>query len=497
MQKPLHISLLILFILSVFSCQHRTEVKKYPNLLIIQTDEHNFRTLGCYRNTLSADQAFVWGEGIQVKTPHIDGLAANGALCTSFYAATPVCSPSRASFMSGRYPHHTPVVTNDIPLNDNIKTFAEQLVKQGYESGYSGKWHLDGTGKPQWAPERKFGFQDNRFMFNRGHWKMLEETDQGPRVASRDKDDQPDYGIKGSNSFNFTTDFLTQKTIEFITKERDKPFCYMVSLPDPHGPNTVRAPYDTMYTHFDFQKPKTAFKDTTGLPTWAKMSKKTINSHQMAQYFGMVKCIDDNVGKIVDALKKTNQLSNTIIVFTSDHGDLCGEHGKDNKGNPLEASAKIPFILQYTGVVREGLIIDQALSTVDFLPTIINLMGFSTVGLDQGRDASCLFNEKEAKDTWEDLICIRGTGKRNNLPDINWLAAVTDQYKLVYSPASEPWLIDLTADPDEITNQFKDSKYQPVITELTNSMLEYGKKFEDPRIHHEKMRGEMEMAINP
>lgn len=494
------ISLSFLFIALVIlpalnACKEEIPQTQAPNLLIIQTDEHNFRTLGCYRNTLSEELAFVWGENIKVETPNIDYLASKGALCTSYYAATPVCSPSRASFLSGRYPQNTRVVTNDIPMDDEILTFAEQLKKQGYETGYAGKWHLDGLGKPQWEPERKFGFNDNRYMFNRGHWKLLEDSESGPRVANLNAKGKADYGIEGANEDNFTTDFLTNKTIDFIEKNKDTPFCFMLSYPDPHGPNKVRAPYDTMFTHFDFQKPKTAFKDPNGLPAWAKMSKKTINSHQMAQYFGMVKCIDDNVGKILDALRENGQLENTIIVFTSDHGDLCGEHGKDNKGNPLEASAKIPFIINYPGKIEPGLVINEALSTVDFLPTIMKLMDFQTAGLEQGRDASVLFKGKSSSQTWEDIVFLRGTGKRDNKPDINWLAAVTDRYKLVYSPVSEPWLLDLQADPNELNNYFSDPSYDGVISQLTTSIIEYGVKYNDPRIHHEKMRKEMNQTL--
>ena len=132
-----------------------------PNLLVIHTDEHNFRTLGCYRRTLVADQALVWGPDTVVETPNIDWLAEHGALCTRFYATTPVCSPSRSSFVSGRYPQNTPVVSNNIPMADDTVTFAETLGQQGYACGYAGKWHLDGTGKPQWEPKRRFGFDDN------------------------------------------------------------------------------------------------------------------------------------------------------------------------------------------------------------------------------------------------------------------------------------------------------------------------------------------------
>ncbi|MCK5000202.1 MAG: sulfatase-like hydrolase/transferase, partial [Anaerohalosphaera sp.] len=191
---------------------------KKPNLLIIHTDEHNFRTLGCYRKTLSDKQAYVWGKDAVVDTENIDWIADNGALCTRFYATTPVCSPSRAAFVSGQYPHNTPVSNNDIPLKDNIVTFAEILGRNGYSTGYAGKWHLDGTGKPQWGPDRQFGFADNRYMFNRGHWKKLEDTKNGPRVGARNDKGRPSYGVDGADEKSFTTDFLADKTVDFIEK---------------------------------------------------------------------------------------------------------------------------------------------------------------------------------------------------------------------------------------------------------------------------------------
>ena len=166
-----------------------------PNLLIIHCDELNFRTLGCYRETLSKEQAFMWGPKAFVETPHIDAIAKEGALCTKFYAATPVCSPSRSSWVSGRYPQNTPVTNNSVHLHDDVVTFGHQLQKAGYETGYSGKWHLDGNGKPQWEPKRSFGFGDNRYMFNRGHWKQLELTKEGPKVKARDKKGKPSYSV--------------------------------------------------------------------------------------------------------------------------------------------------------------------------------------------------------------------------------------------------------------------------------------------------------------
>ena len=313
-----------------------------PNLLIIHTDEHHVNTLGCYGGDL-------------VETPNIDWLAKNGAIVSKCYAATPVCSPSRASFLTGCYPQNTPVTTNNIPMRNGAMTFAEALRRKGYATGYAGKWHLDGHGKPQWAPERRFGFDDNRYMFNRGHWKKMEITADGPRVAARGRGGKPTYAVDGADSKSFTTDWLTDRAIDFLAEHKDGPFCYMLAIPDPHGPNTVRAPYNTMYRAADVQIPKTLTKTPDQIPDFArpdpKVTAKMLRRIQ-PNYYGMVKCIDDNVGRILKTLRETNRLDNTVVVFTSDHGDLCGEHGRLNKGVPYEGSARIPFVIYYPERIR-------------------------------------------------------------------------------------------------------------------------------------------------
>ena len=459
-----------------------------PNLVVIHTDEHNFRTLGCYRDTLPPEQAFMWGEDSVVETPNIDWLAKNGALCTSFYATTPVCSPSRSAFVSGRYPQNTPVVTNNIAMDDQVVTFAEILAREGYATGYAGKWHLDGGGKPQWTPERKFGFQDNLYMFNRGHWKQLEDTSDGPRVKARSAGDKPNYDVKGADEKSFTTDFLADKTVEFIGTHKDRPFCYMVSIPDPHGPDTVRPPYDTMFRDQTYETPRTFDKSTDSLPSWAKAEG---GFNGMAQYYGMVKCIDDNVGKILDSLRSAGLIDNTIVVFTSDHGDLRGEHHRQNKGVPFEGSAKIPFVIYYPEKIKPGTVINEALGCVDFLPTIVTIMGYKTAGKEEGRDASALFTTGKAPEGWNDVAFIRSTGG----PESGWLAAVSDRYKLIYSVGDNPWLFDLEKDPDELTNCFTDPEYRDVVRRLSHALAGYAKESGDLRAGQPAIEADLDWAI--
>lgn len=449
-----------------------------PNLLIIQTDEHHYNTLGCYG-------------GQFVETPNIDRLAKEGALCSSFYATTPVCSPSRGALITGLYPQHNHVVQNNIPLADHMVTFAEVLRQRDYRTGFIGKWHLDGAGKPQWAPQRRFGFDDNRFMFNRGHWKKFELINGLPRVGGRNQKGQPNYDLNGADHQTFSTDFLVDRAIEFMETEGGRPFCLMLSLPDPHGPNTVREPYDSMYDDVVIPIPSTIRKPEAQIPAWApsegKLTVATLR-RLMPHYFGMVKCIDDNVGRILAHLEQTGQLDRTLVVFTSDHGDLCGEHGRLNKGNPYEGSARIPFLLRYPSRVKGHTRIDVALSCVDFMPTVFSLMGVNSKMTTDGRDASDWF-EGRSPEGWQDRAFLRSTtGQR-------WLCAVSDRFKLVYSKNERPWLMDLKADPEEAFNHFQDPEHASVIRQLTRDLLNYCEIEKDPYGQIPEIQQAMQAAL--
>ncbi len=450
---------------------------KPPNLVIVHCDELNFRTIGCYRATLAPEQALMWGPDAVCETPHIDSLAKEGAICTKFYAATPVCSPSRSSLISGQYPQNTPVTNNNAHLDDGVVTFAHQLAQKGYATGYAGKWHLDGGGKPQWQPERNFGFADNRYMFNRGHWKQLELTPEGPRVKARDAKGRPSYSVKGADEESFATDWLTDRTIDFIDDHKDEPFAYLVSIPDPHGPDTVRAPYDQMFSDDKVQKPRTYDKDAKSAPSWAKPQAKC--QWKMANYHGMMKCIDDNVGRLITALKERDLYDNTILIFTADHGDMRGEHRRQNKGVPMEASGKIPFVIRWPESIAAESRIDLAMNTTDFMPTILAMMGGAPSGKEEGRDLSSLFEGKKKKH--EDITFMRGT---TSSPEDTkgWIAAVTSTHKLILSNEDEPWLLNLERDPDELQNFAKDPVEAETRRFLAEQLQGYSERCKDPKI---------------
>ena len=462
------------------------------NVLVIQTDEHNFRTLGCYRELMPATQAFIWGKGVKVDTPNIDWIASNGAICDRYYATSPVCTPSRAALISGLYPQNAGAISNNTPLKDSVVTFAEVLKRRGYATGYAGKWHLEGPAKPGWKPAKNFGFTDNRFMFNRGHWKKLEIGADGPRVGAR-TGGKPSYSLDGADEKTFTTDFLADRTIDFIRSNRDKPFCFMVAIPDPHGPNTVRAPYDTMFDPARFRQPASALAKGEGLSSFQKVLQTRFNARQMALYFGMVKCIDDNVGQILDELRKHDILKQTLIIFTSDHGDMCGELGRHNKGIPCEGSARIPFLIHAPGMIKPGTVIHQALGTVDFKPTLLGLMGVEFNDPCEGRDASGILRSGKAPEGWQDITFVRIGGDK--AAGKSWFGAFTPRHKLVISPGDPPGFFDLEKDPNELRNAFADPEYREEIRRLAGELEAYGKLRKEPLMGSAAVRADLGWAI--
>ena len=190
-----------------------------PNLVIIYTDEQNFRTLGCYRDLLKeTKQDEIWGRGVTVATPNINALARKGALFTKFYAASPVCTPARASFLTGLYPHTLDMMDNGSFLDTNIRTFANVLQERNYYTGYVGKWHLSGKQTPgiDIPPMQKAGFNDTRFAFNRGHWQYFDDRKGGKMSAYSSK-----VSAKHVNK-NYSTDFIVDKGIEFLKERKNK-----------------------------------------------------------------------------------------------------------------------------------------------------------------------------------------------------------------------------------------------------------------------------------
>lgn len=472
MKKQLTIAFLSVTLIGNIS---NAQTKK-PNLIIIHTDEHSFRTLGCYRDLMPKEQAFVWGPDAKVETPNIDKIADEGVICTSYYASSPVCTPSRASLMTGLYPQATGAPKNGLHLNEDVPTFAKLLRDQGYATSYVGKWHLAGNGNYTFNIKDNGGFDDNRYMMTGGHAPYFNIANggfvpvQGAKLNS----------LLDSEKKNlvYGTDFFTDKALEILERDKSKPFCLMVSFPNPHTPDVARPPYDKMFADMPAEMPQT-MKDAKagGLPAWAQDENNSadekggFNVEALRNYFGMVKCIDDNVGRILKFLESNNLSDNTIIVFTSDHGDMYYEHNRVNKGVPYEASARIPFVLRYPNKIKAGKVINTAYTNIDFTPTILGIMGITAKNKFHGLNASADFLNQEKVIGTDRITYYAKSGGE-------WVTAVNDRYKLIIDKKEKPWLIDLKADPDELINFFTHSKYKVTVkkmqTELKKQMILYG-----------------------
>lgn len=502
-------SILLIVLVGFSNLKLNAQNTKKPNVIWIITDEHNFRTLGCYRDQLDKEQAFPWGPKAFVETPNIDALAKNGTIFNRMYASAPVCTPSRASMFTGIYPATLGIPNNSNKIGDgkylkpDVTTIADVLSAAGYYTGYSGKWHLsesrDKSGskdKDEWwspypvgHPEDHYGFQDTKFMFLGGHdkFKGIDANGNPYRAAKRpkkigiDKYGQPLYEDEKSKNVKHTTDWLADRTIDFIDEHKNEPFYYVVSIPDPHTPDTVREPYDTMFTDVEIQLPLTydiAYKNKTNaaMPKWQKPDQKTKNPEKLKkeiqQYFGMVKLIDDNVGRIIQKLKDDGVFENTIIVFSSDHGDLLGEHGRVNKGTIHEGSAKIPFIMAQgskgnSPLIPRGLVVNKAANNTDWMPTFLSLLNVESPKV-AGRDITPLL-AKKAPSNWNDVTFSK----------LGFYAAITEQYKLVLANKDESWFMDIKADPNETVNLINDAKYKQIIKKLAKDLKAYMKDNKD------------------
>ncbi|WP_366184311.1 sulfatase [Flavobacterium ovatum] len=462
--------------------------QKLPNLIIIHTDEHNFRTLSCYQKLLSEDQAFVWGKGNNSKTPNIDKLADGGAICTSYYASSPVCTPSRASLVTGLYPQATGAPKNGLHLKKGIPTFASILKDNGYSTSYVGKWHLAGNGTYAFGIEYNGGFEDNRYMMDGGHAPYFHL--EGDKVSAVNQNQINKFP---KEEIIHLTDFFTDKALEILERDKKKPFALMVSIPDPHTPDYAKPPYHTMYENLNIKAPKTMAAEYTAIkPSWAKDGEDKEDTNEangkksfakdkeaLKQYFGMVSHIDDSVGRILKFLEDNNLTENTIVVFTSDHGDMFFEHNRVNKGVPYEASARIPFVIRYPDKIPAGKVINTAYTNVDFAPTILSIMGIKTKAKFHGLDSSDDFlNAKKVIDSDRITYYAKSGGW--------WVTAVNDRYKLVIDKNEHPYLFDLTKDPDELTNFYNDKNYKAIAQKMQTELFKQLVKYDEPGLKNSK-----------
>ena len=193
----------------------------------------------------------------------------------------------------------------------------------------------------------------------------------------------------------------------------------------------------------------------------------------------MVKCIDDNVGRILAYLKDRGLDQNTIVIFTADHGDLMGEHRRHNKGMPYEGSAKVPFVIRWPEKIAAGKVVNTAYTTVDFGPTILGIMGIekeipNAHGLN---DSAAFLSDERAID--DDRIVYMTSAASNTV------TAISQRYKLVLSQVDDPWLYDLHKDPDELVNVYTDPEYKEIAENFKTELIAQMECYNEPALSKE------------
>lgn len=389
-----------------------------PNILFFFADQLRAQSLGCYGNR-------------EVRTPHLDRLAAQGLLFRNTLANTPVCCPARANMLTGKYTHANGMVANDLRLRESETTSAEILGRAGYRTGFIGKWHLDGGPRlPGFVPPgpRRQGFEfwaANECSHSHFRTQYFRDTPE-PIPVER-----------------FEAEAWTDIAIEFLrdSRKESRPFFLTVAPGPPHDPYGAPERYMQLYDP----------ERLTMRPNWRKADERTPGPKEIAAYYAAITAVDEQVGRLLKTLDELGLDEDTIVMFTSDHGDMLGSHGLRLKRKPWEESIRIPGILRYPRRVKAGRQTDALFTQVDFAPTLLSLCGVEIPRSMQGSDLAPVATGAKSKGLDSAFFQIFGPYEGDGTQD-GWRGVRTQRY-LYARFRSKPWVLyDLEADPYEMNN---------------------------------------------
>lgn len=422
------------------------------NIIFILSDDQGPWAAGCYGNP-------------EIRTPHLDRLAATGMRFDRFFCASPVCSPSRASFLTGKIPsqHGVHDWIREGNFGDRVATYLDGqiaytdiLAKNGWTCGISGKWHLGNSALPQ------CGFS---------HW-FVHEKGGGPY------NDAP--MIRNSRLFNapgYVTNVITDDALSFIDQNAHHPFYLSVHYTAPHSPWTGH-PQDIVDSYDDcpFNScPQEPIHPWAGGLTRNNLGKR----ESLKGYFAAITAMDLDIGRILDKLEEKGLRDKTLVVFTSDNGFSCGHHGFWGKGNgtwPLnmyENSVRVPFIASHPGHIPQSSIQSAMCSAYDVMPTLLDYLDLPREGhtlpgrsflpsllgqSDAGRDAIVIYDEY---------------GPTRMVRTTDW--------KYVHRHPDGPnELYDLINDPGECANRIGDPSQTSRIADMRHTLETWFRQYADP-----------------
>jgi uncharacterized sulfatase len=437
-----------------------SEPERY-NLISIVTDDQARWALGAYGNR-------------EVITPNMDRLSQTGARFLNAFCPTPVCSPSRASFLTGRYGTQVGITDWISPeesdaglgLPSTAVTWPEVLQKHGYATALIGKWHL-GT-QPQFHPTRR-GFDHFVGFLGGGNRPM------DPTLEIDGKEQQ----LKGP-----LPDLLTDDAFRFIQTNKTRPFAVLLHFREPHAPyGPVPAEDSALFKNLDPTVPRAPGVDVAQVKTWTR------------DYYASVHAVDRNLGRLLAKLDEWKLSGKTIILFTSDHGYMIGHHGLHAKGNAywiaggvhgptrpnmFEESIRVPLLVRWPGVARPGREIAEPVSNIDTFASVLGMLNIPMpAGVKQeGADFSPLLRGQKV--AWRDAIFGQYDLHNSGLAYMRMVR--TEEWKLVRHHHANylDELYHLSIDPAETRNLYRDPNHRSIRDQLQERLTRWQRSISDP-----------------
>jgi len=431
-----------------------TEKTEQPNVIFILTDDQRWDQLGCEGHPF-------------LKTPNLDRIAAEGARFKNMFVTTSLCSPSRASFLSGLYANTHGVVNNFTDYPEDLDSFPKRLQSAGYNTAYIGKWHMgeeDDASRPGfdfWCSHSGQGdYYDTEFNIN-GKRQVLE---------------------------GYYTTRITDVACRWLRAQKGKkPLMMILGHKAPHTPFTPEEQYAKVYDKIKVGYPKTAFQletkpqwVTDRLDTWhgiygpiygfrkefpdrSKKAEKDFDRFVLS-YIATILSVDDSVGRIYETLKETGKLDNTLLVFAGDNGFFLGEHGMSDKRTMHEPSIRVPMLMRYPPLIEKGTEIDEMVLNIDLAPSVLEICGQKPLKKIHGRSVVPLLRgDEDAK--WRKAWFYEYNYEKQFPYTPNVRGVRTDGWKYVRYPHGDgsedrhmAELYDLENDPGEINNLIGDPK---------------------------------------
>ncbi|MEP6754223.1 MAG: sulfatase [Chthonomonadales bacterium] len=391
-----------------------------PNVLFIIADQWRYDAFGFAGNP-------------DVKTPNLDKLAGQSIWLTNAVATVPVCCPTRASLLTGQHALTHGVFMNDVPLDPNAQTYPKVFAKEGYDTAFIGKWHVDGHGRTSYIPpERRQGFQ---------YWKALECTHEyNNSIYYADDPTRRKWG--GYDAFSQTEDAIRYIEVRGASK---KPFLMTLAWGPPHepyqtAPEEFRKMYDATKIHLRSNVP-------AALQQRARMD--------LAGYYAHCSALDECIGRLMKILDAKGLTKNTIVIFTSDHGDMLYSQGSQKKQQPFEESARVPFLIRYPAKLGSSpKQLPATFATEDVMPTLLKLCNLSPPKSVQGLDFSrYLSGGKDPSDGAASILCPAPFGQWSRAIGGREYRAIRTQQHTYARDLKGPWLLfDNTQDPFQLNN---------------------------------------------